>query len=471
MTMRCTNFVSACFILALPAAGLGDAHQLERSATAPTAYIDVATAAVVAQRHLAHSGAADSFGVTGIQMVRDAADSAVLCYCFDLAPAGYVIVAADAALPPVVAYSFTSPAPCDLASGTPMVDLLRWDLGRRLAHAELVREDVAREIRDAWVTKLTPTPTAGGRAFEQWPPAGTTPTGGWLEETWTQNAPYNNLCPMDLAAGARSVAGCPSVAMAQILDYHGRLNATNFDDGDDYYHNYGSNRFWIDDAYVARDFPSFPQLNTHLDALFDDYFHGATPSDTHRAALVFACGVAARQVYSSSGSGTFGVSQALDAYQKFNCETATLLDDSDPNVYSRLAQNMIAARPAHLAVVDPGWSYGHNLVVDGYNTDGYFHLNFGWGGSYNGWYIIPSGMPYGLTVLEGLVLDIMTMPCAALDCTCDGSVNLQDFAYYEGCLSGPMSPFVSPGCVAFDADDDTDVDLLDFGLFQVAFDG
>ena len=53
--------------------------------------------------------------------------------------------------------------------------------------------------------------------------------------------------------------------MAQILDYHGRLNATTFDNGDDYYHNYGGNQFWIDNDYAARSFPSFPQLNTHLD--------------------------------------------------------------------------------------------------------------------------------------------------------------------------------------------------------------
>ena len=67
---------------------------------------------------------------------------------------------------------------------------------------------------------------------------------------------------------------------------------------------------------------------------------------------------------------------------------------------------MMDARPAHLAIVDPGWTMGHNVVVDGYNTDNYYHLNFGWGGSYNGWYLLPDEIPYGLTVIEGLIVDI-----------------------------------------------------------------
>jgi len=125
------------------------------------------------------------------------------------------------------------------------------------------------------------------------------------------------------------------------------------------------------------------------------------------ATLVFACGVAAKQVFASNGSGTFGVSQAFDAYIKFNVAGAVLLDDTDTSIYTRMAQNVMDTLPVHLAVVDPGWTMGHNVVVDGYNTDHYFHLNFGWGGAYNGWYLLPDEMPFGLTVIEGAVVDII----------------------------------------------------------------
>jgi hypothetical protein len=453
MNARRRTAIIICLAAALGTAYAGSDRPTPNGVQASGDAVDARTASLVANQHFDRYGMADAYSVLQTRSVSPTERGDVLYHCVDLSPTGYVIVPADTALPPVIAYSFTSPAP--LAAGTPLADLLAWDLTQRLTHADALQEAAAREICEAWQAVLDP--TAGGasqRAFQRWPPAGSTPTGGWLRATWNQSAPYNDLCPMDLVNGQRSVAGCPSIAMAQILDFHGRLNGTRLDDSDDYYHNYAGNRFWIDDAHKARSFPSFPELNAHLDGLFDDYFYGTSPATTRLAALVFACGVAAEQVYNAGGSGTFGVSQAMAAYQRFGCSGAVLLDDTATDLHDRLAQNMKAGLPAHFAVVDPAWSYGHNLVIDGYNTDGYFHLNFGWSGSYNGWYDIPSEMPISLTVIEGVILDIMSTPCAPFDCTCDGAVDEQDLAYCEDCFMGPVTMPAWPGCAAFDADGD-----------------
>ena len=195
--------------------------------------------------------------------------------------------------------------------------------------------------------------------------------------------------------------------MAQIINYHRTTNNTVFDDGDDYYHNYQGRTFWIDNDFALHGFPSFPQLNTYLDTLNSHYQNNIALTNQDMAALTFACGVAATQVYTSQGSGTFAVSQAYEAYQKFNCNNAVLLLNTDTSLYSHLAQNMKDSLPAHLALVDSAWSTGHNVVVDGYNTDNFFHVNFGWGGSSNGWYLLPDQMPYNLNVVEGLIVDIM----------------------------------------------------------------
>jgi hypothetical protein len=211
--------------------------------------------------------------------------------------------------------------------------------------------------------------------------------------------------------------------MAMILDYYKTTNHVMFNDSDGYYHNYGGNTYWIDNDHVSYDFPSFPTLNGYLATLSSHYQNQTPTTDTDVAALTFACGVAAQQVYSSQGSGTFGVDQALAAYRKFHCTTCTLLHDTDSNVYGRLAKNMIDALPAHLAVVDEGWTKGHNLVVDGYNTDDFYHLNFGWGGRYNGWYFLPDEIPYGLTVLEGVIVDIMDDHVGP-QVRCNGSIRL-----------------------------------------------
>ncbi|MBN1199552.1 MAG: T9SS type A sorting domain-containing protein, partial [Bacteroidales bacterium] len=71
-------------------------------------------------------------------------------------------------------------------------------------------------------------------------------------------------------------------------------------------------------------------------------------------------------------------------------------------------ENIKVALPVQLGLlVQPPGGGGHNVVVDGYNTDDYYHFNFGWGGSANGWYTLPpTSIPYNLTVIEGAVLDI-----------------------------------------------------------------
>ena len=345
----------------------------------------------------------------------------LLFYVFNLNPQGYLVVSASYALPPVIAYSFTS----NFQGGTdenPLYDMLCADITLRLENIQKLPEKIIQERHLEWDSYSEGNPVISGR-FEQWPTEGTTPTGGWLETSWTQGAPYNNFCPLDKANGGRSVAGCPSVAMAMILDYDKTTNHVMFNDSDDYYHTYGGNNYWIDNDHVSYDFPSFPTLNGYLAALNSHYQNQTPTTDTDVAALTFACGVAAKQVYSSQGSGTFGVDQALAAYRKFHCTTCTLLHDNDSNVYGRLAKNMIDALPAHLAVVDNSWTKGHNLVVDGYNTDDFYHLNFGWGGTYNGWYLLPNEIPYGLTVLEGVIVDIMDDHVGP-QVRCNGSIHL-----------------------------------------------
>ncbi|MBN2587903.1 MAG: C10 family peptidase, partial [Candidatus Fermentibacteraceae bacterium] len=219
------------------------------------------------------------------------------------------------------------------------------------------------------------------------------------------SAPYNMYCPLDLVTGQRSVAGCPAVAMGAILNFHEETNTTRFDDGDDYYHNYHE-YYWIDDDHEAHDFPSWPELNILLDTLEAHYAEGSVTVED-RAAIVYASGAACRQVYTSSVSGTFGVGQAYDAYVRFGFEDCQLLDDAADSLLEKLAQNMMDGMPAHLAIIDAVPQYGHNVVLDGYNTDEFFHINFGWGGASNGWYSFPlSGMPYGMNFIEGVIIDI-----------------------------------------------------------------
>ncbi len=370
--------------------------------TAAAAPVDLTTAVAVAAAHARADGRERAVVTVAAY---PAAATPPLLFVAHLAPRGFVVVAGDDTLPPVIGYSFLNDFAGEGMALDAVVSLLTADLRRRLAHLDAVPPALATARASAWrALSRGEAPPAAGPSAQVWPPAGSTSTGGWVETAWDQYAPFSDQCPMDGAQ--RSLAGCPAVAMAQIVNYYRTTNGTSFTDADDYYHNY-LNDFWIDDDHAAYGFPAFPVLSASLTLLDQHYAAGAAPTAADAAALVFACGVAAHQVYDATGSGTFGVDQALHAYQRFGVAGVTLLDASTPDLFARLAEDMREARPAHLAVVDPGWQYGHNVVVDGYDSGAdRYHVNFGWGGSSDGWYLLPTELPMSLTVIEGVVVGI-----------------------------------------------------------------
>ena len=243
---------------------------------------------------------------------------------------------------------------------------------------------------------------------------------GWAQQPllttqWSQEYPYNMLCPADpLENYNHSYTGCPATAMGQIINYLRTTQGTRFNDDDDYCTgNYFGRIFNIDDDWEAYRFPSFPQLNALLDSVDATFQRGGELSDSLVAAVIFASGVACQQVYSASnsyGSGTFYVDQVYSAYQRFGFADCRLFREPDSTMYAMLISNLQAGYPAHLAVENPSGTSGHNVVVDGYReSDGKFHVNFGWRGYLDNWYKIPDpgGFSYGWTKIEGLIVNLI----------------------------------------------------------------
>lgn len=233
---------------------------------------------------------------------------------------------------------------------------------------------------------------------------------GLLNSHWTQDYPYNQLCPKDpINNNSYSYAGCPAVAMGQIINYLRTTQETRFTDDDDYAHQYAGRNYNIDDDYKTIGFPSFSQLNMMLDSVDAAFLRGEELTDLQAAAVIFACGTACTQVYTSEGSGTFYVDQAFEAYQRFGFTDCVLFREPDSIMYATLISNLKDGYPAHLAVENPEGTVGHNVVVDGYRgEDGKFHINFGYGGTLNDWYDIPDpNFYYGMTKMEGIILNII----------------------------------------------------------------
>ncbi len=343
----------------------------------------------------------------GVREIRDE-DGTVLAYVTDLKPRGFIATSADTDIAPVIAYSFRSSFPIDQDKVSPLYRMLCEDMRLR---AQVLAEDPesasveAAAMWNSYIGAQAGEPAEG--TFQQWPPEGTTSTGGWLETAWDQAAPYNQFCPLDPVGRGRSYVGCAATAMAQLVNYHRRC-AAHFTDADAYTAYSGLK---MDADSTLYDFPTFIELNARLDAIRTKYSQGLDLNDVDAAALSFACGVATVMDYSSQGSGA-SPSDVRDAMlDKLGFHSADMLGGLSADTSLVLQENLIHGLPALMGICTPDGLMGHLLVCDGYNSDNEYHLNFGWGSDRPGkmtevWYRLPSGLLSRKNVVTEILLNI-----------------------------------------------------------------
>ena len=197
-----------------------------------------------------------------------------------------------------------------------------------------------------------------------------------LTALWNQNKYYNACSPLDENAPSgydqRTPNGCVAVAMAMILYYYryplqGSGSHTNHTD-------YGD--FFVD----------FSQQTYCYEAMTDQlsfYNHEV-------AKLIFHCGTAVDMMYGPDGSGAYSanVPNALVSYFGYNpdCEYLSRHNYTSDQWRGYLMEELDAGRPVYYAGCSQDGC--HAFVCDGYDADQYFHFNFGWGGSANGYYVL-----------------------------------------------------------------------------------
>ena len=197
-----------------------------------------------------------------------------------------------------------------------------------------------------------------------------------LSSNWSQSKPYYNQCP--IFQGEYSVTGCVATAMAQVM-YYWR------------YPEYAPSLSGYRTRSHSINVPSLPGKALDWDNMLDDY--AATPyTDVQSdavATLMRYCGQAVRMDYSPMGSGAY-VNQQLSAMKRFGYNPGSeqvaknylTYDDWD----ALLMAELLAGRPILYAANDPG-AGGHAFVLDGY-YDGKYHINWGWGGNYDGYFAL-----------------------------------------------------------------------------------
>jgi hypothetical protein len=352
-------------------------------------------------------GAGTARTAGGLREIRDD-DGTLLAYVTDLQPHGFVAMSADTDITPVIAYSFDNPFPADGDESNPLYRMLREDLRRRIQALAETPELKTAETGDLWASYIGA--QAEGPAegeFQQWPPEGTTTTGGWVETTWDQAAPYNQFCPLDPVDHARSYVGCAATALAQLMNYHQRCVA-DFSSADAYT-TYGGMQ--IDADSTLYDFPSFAQLNGYLDAIRATYSRGAALSDVEAAALSFACGVASQMEYSSLGSGAGSSDVRYALLGNLGFHSADMFGGLSAEACLTIQENIINRLPVLMGICTPDGLMGHMLICDGCNTNNEYHLNFGWGADSpermtEAWYRLPIGLRPLKTVISDTIVNI-----------------------------------------------------------------
>ncbi len=362
----------------------------------PTTIIDAENAA---NFHLLVKERSEDFSIHDMFIFNNA-EGDTLSYIANLSPFGFIAISTDTDITPIIAYSFKGNFPYDEDENNILYHMLKYDMKLRL---EAIADTTYPKIlsnNQLWSVYLSEDLSYLERDFQQWPPEGSTLTGGWVETTWKQGIPYNNFCPLDPlpSPSGRSLVGCVATAMAQIINYHKYIGYAYFNDSDDYHSNWNGFDFYIDDDYNDYDFPSFEELNLYLDTLNNHYTNNDTLTSNDIAALNFACGISIFMQYSSnsSGIGSYWFDYLATALlDKFGYTSAEYISGDDSLFYDTLAQNMKNAQPAELVI-----SRGHAIVCDGYNTDDEYHLNFGYGPTspdsiLEAWYELPDSLPAG----------------------------------------------------------------------------
>lgn len=325
------------------------------------------------------------------------ADGKVIGYVANLSPKGFVVLSGDTDIYPVILYSNNNNFDSVSSNENIGLDLVKWDLEAReraiAAKPHLLSNTISRNNL-AWHD------LSSGAALSE--PFGVQQVyGPLLTSTWNQNGIYGQYCPTDPKTGGASLVGCVATAASQILNYWKFPKSMTFSNQDAYTSRGVDGTIAIPGDASTYNFPTFATLNQQLSTIRYD------GSQTEIGYFCFGVGVKLRMNYSSVGSGTY---QSAAFYRDlgYGSENSGPWQSSYPDVIQNIEQGW----PVQVAIYSTSGE-GHSVVFDGFDqSNSSFHVNMGWGGEDNAWYIPPAlNTPYiNFTIMGNVVYNICPDP-------------------------------------------------------------
>ncbi len=325
-------------------------------------------------------------------------NGAVDFYVFSVAPlTGFVIVAADDAIEPVIGFSSESDFDIAAAAKTGIKDWMN-TASAKISGAVQHHVRASATIASQWTSYRQGFSPNSRRTIAVAP---------LLTTSWNQEPYYNQLCPFNTTDNQRSVTGCVATAMAQIMKY---WNYPATGNGSYTYNDATSSGFSSNYGTQSANFGTTTYAWSSMPA-------SLTANNTSVATLMYHCGVAVAMDYgddNQGGSGAYvlqseagpGNPCAQYAYANFFRYNANTLHSvyyanyTSADWITLMEGELNAGRPVQYEGADPS-AGGHTWVCDGYNTSNQLHMNWGWGGTNNGYFSVTNLSVGGYTFSAG----------------------------------------------------------------------
>ncbi len=334
---------------------------------------------------------------------------------------GFIIVAADDAVTPILGYSFEG---AFFADNMP-AHVQGW-MNKYKDEIVYVKENNLAPD-DAIINEWNHLITNNSNNLVIY--RSTTDVAPLITSNWNQDFPYNALCPEDPASTGsyqgRVPVGCVATTMSQIM-YYWR------------YPNTGSGQHCIFPT------PSYGTQCANFSTTTYDWT-GMTDmpnKECYPAALIsYHAGVSVDMDYGPTGSGAYSSKVPTALMNNFNyasgCINVTKMSYSTTDWENLLKGDLDQKMPLYYAGSGP--EGGHAWVCDGYQGTNYFHFNWGWGSADNGYFYLTNLNPGGsnFNQSQNAVIHIKP-PSTAYPPYCSGqnTISAYNFGSFED-GSGP----------------------------------
>lgn len=294
-------------------------------------------------------------------VMEKAAEVADAYFVFNIQGGGFVIAAADDRVPAVLGYADSGSF--DMQE---IPDNMRGWLEGMTAEIQAVQQEKGEGVENAKATRESIAPMI---------------TTKWRQGSTSGNA-YNYQCPT--ISNSYCLTGCVATAMAQLMKYHEWPKTTC--------QTIPSYLSDTKNGYKVGTLPALPGVVFDWANMKNTYSNESSSDASAKAVaqLMRYCGQSVEMQYSPSASSasTSDMSGALKRYFDYDEGTRTenrtgyTIEQWNEMVYHELAEK----RPVVLSGSSSGG--GHSFICDGYDTDDYFHINWGWGGSSDGCFLL-----------------------------------------------------------------------------------